>query len=260
MSRVVLIHWNAEEGEERARSLERAGHEVRFLAPAGVVGLRPILDDPPDALVIDLSRLPSQGCGVGVMLRQRKATRNVPVVFVEGEPAKVERVRRQLPDAVYTEWRRIRGALRRAIERPPASPVVRGTMEAYAGTPLAKKLGIKSGIEVSLLGAPRGYERTLEPLPEKVCLRRRVGGHVPVVVLFAKSRAELKRRLPGAKRSLAEEGRLWIAWPKKTSELAGDLTQQVVRSVGLKSGLVDYRISAFDDTWSGLCFARRRRS
>ena len=220
--------------------------------------LRAIRDNPPDAFVIDLTRQPSHGRELGVWFRQQKATRHVPIVFVGGEPEKVARVRQVLPDAVYTEWSRIRSALRLAISHPPKAPFVPGTFDSYSGTPLPKKLGVKPGITLALLSAPREFEKTLGKLPDGVRLAKRAGGRAELVVLFVKSLAELRRRAPSARRAMAGKGSLWIAWPKRTSETDSDLTQQVVRDFGLKSGLVDYKICSIDETWSGLRFAERR--
>ncbi|MHC4549381.1 MAG: PleD family two-component system response regulator [Planctomycetota bacterium] len=258
MSRILLIHWNAGEAEERAGRLRGAGHEVRCHADQGGAGLRGIGQDPPDAFVIDLGRLPSHGRAVATWLRQQKATRHVPIVFVEGDPQKTRRVRELLPDAVYTGWSRIRGSLGRALRRPPADPVVPDTMAGYAGTPLPRKLGIAAGSVVALVGAPKGFERTLGALPPDVAVHRQARGRPGLILLFARSRAELSRRFPAAARALAEGGRLWIAWPKKASGVASDLSQTAVRAFGLGAGFVDYKISALDATWSALCFARRR--
>jgi CheY-like chemotaxis protein len=258
MSRLILVHWNAVEARQPLEQLRRAGHDVRHLAPQGGQGLRAVCRELPDAFVIDLSRLPSNGCAVAVFLRQQKPTRHIPIVFVGGDPEKVARIRKLLPDAVYTAWRDVGRALKRAIKRPPGRPVVPATMDAYSGTPLPKKLGIRADALVALLGAPPGFERKLGTLPEGVRVRKRARARAPFIVLFAKSRGELERRLPAAIRSLAEGGRLWIAWPKKASAVAASLTQADVRRVGLGAGLVDYKICAIDDTWSGLCFARRR--
>jgi CheY-like chemotaxis protein len=258
MSRLTLIHWNAAEGEERAACLRSVGHETNAYAPQGAPGIRALRKNPPDAFVIDLSRLPSQGCGVAIMLRQQQATRPIPIVFAGGDPGKVARVRELLPDAVYAEWSRIHDALRRALEEPPADPVVPGTMDPYSGAPLPKRLGIQAGSEVVLLGAPAGFEEKLGALPENVRLRRRAQGRAHVLLLFTRSRADLDRRFPVAARALAEGGGLWIVWPKKASGVATDLTQSAVRAFGLGAGFVDYKICAIDGTWSGLLFARRR--
>ena len=189
-------------------------------------------------------------------LRQWKATRAVPLVFVEGAPEKVDAVRALLPDAFYTSWPGVAAALREALAGGSRDGVVPGTMAGYSGTPLPKKLGIKPGAVVTLLGAPEGFE---SKLPEDVRIVRGARGTCDLILLFVRSRADLGRRLPAAQKALAVQGGLWIVWPKKTSALAGDLTQQAVRETGLASGLVDYKICAVDETWSGLLFAWRRK-
>ena len=133
-------------------------------------------------------------------------------------------------------------------------------MAGYSGTPLTKKLGIKEGHTVALLGAPSGFERTLEELPDGVRFVHAVTrkGTVDVVLLFAKSRAYLQKSVKKAADALTPAGGLWIAWPKKASGVATDLSENIVRDAGLRQGLVDYKVCAIDDTWSGLKFARRR--
>jgi len=131
-------------------------------------------------------------------------------------------------------------------------------MADYSGTPLPKKLGIKSGSVVALLGAPEGFEKTLGALPDDVQLKNRAQGLSTVTLLFTKSRAVLERRFPAAARTLEEGGRLWILWPKKASGVASDLNQNEVRAFGLAQSFVDFKISAIDETWSGLCFTQRR--
>lgn len=256
----MLIHWNAAEAGQRAERLRRAGYDVTpFSAVDGPAVLRSLRSDPPEAVVIDLARLPSHGRAVGVALRQHKATRDVPLVFIEGDPEKTAKVRRLIPDAVYADWRRIRSAVRTAIESPPADPVVPGTMDGYSGTPLPKKLGIKPGNSLTLLGAPTGFERTLDPITKDISIRKQARGGADVIILFVKSRADLNRRLEPSKRIMNDGAKLWIAWPKKASGVKTDVTQNDVRRTGLDSGLVDYKICAIDETWSGLCFSRRRR-
>ena len=192
-------------------------------------------------------------------LRQRKATRRVPIVFVAGDPEKVARVRKLIPDAVYSHWRRLRSDLGRAIRNPPARPIVKQALAGYSGTPLPKKLGIQEGSTVAFLGAPPGFGQTLGRLPDGVRVRKTARGQADRIVLFVRTRAELARRFPAAARSLASGGGLWIAWPKKASGVVTDLTQGHVREFGLAADFVDYKICAIDDTWSGLQFARRRR-
>jgi hypothetical protein len=261
VARVLLVHWKAEEAEPHVADLRKAGHEVRVLSQQGEPGMRTLADDPPDAAVIDLGRLPSQGGAVGIALRQRKGTREVPLLFIEGDPERTARVRALLPDASYTTWGGLVRALGEAAkDRPPRKPVVPGTMAGYSGTRLPKKLGIRPGSAVALLGAPEGFaEQTLGPLPEGASVRTDARSPYRVGLLFARSQAELARRFPAAAKALGEPGALWILWPKKASGVASDLDEKTVRAFGLARGLVDYKIAAVDATWSGLCFARRRR-
>ena len=257
MARVLVVHWNEDEAAERVERLRRAGHSARAHWREQGEELRELRTDPPDCVVIDLGRLPSHGRAVGTWLRQTKATRLVPLVFVQGDVEKTARVRELLPDAEYTTWRGIRGALGRALRAPPAAPIVPGTMAGYSGTPLPRKLGLKPRSRVALVGAPTGFEGTLGALPEGAALRRGTRAQADVVLLFARTRAALARGFDGATRAVAEGGRLWIVWPKQASALAGDLTQAEVRSHGLARGWVDFKICAVDSDWSGLCFSRR---
>ena len=128
MSRITLIHWNAQEAQARGAQLERAGHNVTVHADSRAAPMS-LRENPPDVFVIDLSRLPSHGREMGVWLRNQKATRHVSLVFVEGEPDKTGRVRELLPDAVYADWRHIRGAIRQAMQHAPHTPIVPGTFD-----------------------------------------------------------------------------------------------------------------------------------
>ena len=185
MRRIRLIHRDSTDAAKRTEALRAAGYEVAHDGSVGPATVRAIRDDPPAAVVIDMSRIPSQGRDLGLALRHHRGTRHVPLVFAGGDPEKIDRVKRLLPDAVYTPWSRIRSSLRRAIAHPPAEPVApRSLLAGYEGTPL----------------------------------------------------------------------------PKKTSGVPSDITQNDVRAVGLAAGLVDYKICSIDDTWSGLRFARRKRT
>ena len=123
-------------------------------------------------------------------------------------------------------------------------------MAGYSGTPLAQKLGIKAGHSVSLLSAPNGFEATLDP-PD-VTLRVQARGRNDVIVSFHTSRADFERRLPVALRAMDVDGGLWVAWPKRASGVTTDMTEDVVREVALPLGLVDNKVCAIDDIWSGL--------
>jgi hypothetical protein len=125
--------------------------------------------------------------------------------------------------------------------------------DTVTSTPLPQKLGIKPGSRVAVVSAPDGFlESTLHPLPDEVELRRRARGPLDVLVFFTKRRAELERRFDTLVRALDPAGALWVAWPKGTSGVATDLTENAVRDVALPKGLVDTKVAAIDDVWSGL--------
>jgi hypothetical protein len=131
----------------------------------------------------------------------------------------------------------------------------------YSGTPLVRKLGIKPGARLALIGAPREFRQsTLGPLPDDVVVREDLrGGTLDVIVAFSERRSELERRLPALRRALDPAGGLWTAWPKRTSGVPTDLTEEVIRRIGLDAGLVDNKVCAIDSVWSGLRFVYRLR-
>jgi hypothetical protein len=130
-------------------------------------------------------------------------------------------------------------------------------MAGYSGTPLAQKLGLRSGQEAIVLHPPRPYEEIVSPLPKGVKLRARLHPGAEFIHLFTRSRADLARRFPRLASALADPGLLWISWPKKSSSLTSDLDENVVREIGLATGLVDVKVCAVDEDWSGLKFVRR---
>ena len=127
----------------------------------------------------------------------------------------------------------------------------------YSGTPLAKKLGIKPGHAIALPSAPEGFEALLGELPDGVRIAARLTAPLDVIVFFTRRRAELERRLPALRRAMDPAAGLWIAWPKGSSGVETDLTGNVTREVGLAAGLVDNKVCAIDETWSGLRFVIR---
>jgi len=136
----------------------------------------------------------------------------------------------------------------------------RAAPAGYSGTPLPRKLGIKPGARVALISGPSGFDDTLGDVPEGVAVRRRLrGAPLDVIVAFFTRRSLLERRLPGLRAALDPAGGLWIAWPKRASGVDTDVTEDVVRSLGLAAGLVDNKVCAIDHTWSGLRFVYRLR-
>jgi hypothetical protein len=125
-------------------------------------------------------------------------------------------------------------------------------MAGYSGTPLVKKLGIKEGHRVAFPAAPQGFDGLLGELPDGVTVKSRAAGPLDVIVFFATSRAELERRLPALRRAMDPAAGLWIAWPKRSSGVETDMTEDVARELGLATRLVDNKVCAIDETWSGL--------
>ncbi|HET7444785.1 MAG TPA: hypothetical protein VFJ57_09020 [Solirubrobacterales bacterium] len=255
---VRLVHWKDEEVPERVARLEAAGYAVDGEVPGTSIGVKALRENPPAAFVIDLGRLPSHGREVAFALRQAKGLREIPIVFVAGAPDKVAKVRAELPDATYTKWEGVGAALAAAIAAPPIAPVVpKSDSGANSGRPLAAKLGIKAGTTIVLLDAPDGAEALLEPLPGDVAVRHGNRGAREMTIWFATSRREVERRFEAVAKAVGD-GTLWMAWPKGSSRVETDLSENAVRDVALPAGLVDTKVCAIDTTWSGLRLTRRR--
>lgn len=130
-------------------------------------------------------------------------------------------------------------------------------MAGYSQTPLLKKLGIKTGYKVWFLHAPDHYASLLGPLPEGVDLATEAGQTCNFIHFFTYTQADLIATFPALKTALAKEGMIWVSWPKKAAKLPGDLDENVVREIGLEAGLVDVKVAAIDEVWSGLKFVYR---
>lgn len=131
-------------------------------------------------------------------------------------------------------------------------------MSGYSGTPLAQKLGIRAGARLFLHAAPPNYPQLVAPLPQGVQTVRRIDASTDVVHLFATARASLERSLRSARRAMRDDATIWVSWPKKASRVATDISEDVVRELALPLGLVDIKVCAVDDTWSGLKLVLRR--
>ena len=130
-------------------------------------------------------------------------------------------------------------------------------MAGYSGTPLPKKLGIKENSRIALINAPRDFARELGELPDNAQIVTRITKPLDIALLFVLSERALLRDFHKLAKKLASNGMIWVAWPKKSSGVATDLSEQRVRTIGLDSGLVDVKICAIDDVWSGLKFVIR---
>jgi len=125
-------------------------------------------------------------------------------------------------------------------------------MAGYSGTPLLKKLGLKEAFRMAALNAPPGYFELLGKLPPGVRVLPSPKVPMDFIHFFTKDRKEYEKRLPQLKKVLAQDGMIWVSWPKVASKVSTDVTEKVVRDYGLRTGLVDIKVCAVDETWSGL--------
>jgi hypothetical protein len=189
-------------------------------------------------------------------LRANKSTRQVPIVFVDGDPEKVKAIKATLPDAAYTTWGRLKTALPRAVAKPPSAPVVPPS-SIYSGKPAVEKMGIKPGMQVALLGAPPGFASALKPMPARVRLNAKPDPTADLFICVVRTMRELHTHLMTLG-TVVERQALWVVWPKQGAKIRSEVTGNTVRETGLASGWVDYKICAVDETWSGLAFKKRR--
>lgn len=127
----------------------------------------------------------------------------------------------------------------------------------YSGTPLARKLGIKAGTTIALIDEPAEFRDLLDQLPDDVRFRTDLRAKPDLAIAFFTERSRLRQRLPALARAVHPDGGLWLAWPKKTSGMATDLDGNAIRELGLAAGVVDIKVAAISDTWSGHRFAHR---
>ena len=130
-------------------------------------------------------------------------------------------------------------------------------MAGYSSTPLAKKLGIKEGSRIGLVNEPKGFQSELGKLPDKAEFVARLTNSLDIILFFVLTERELARNFSKLAKKLVANGMIWIAWPKKSSGVTTDLSFENVQRIGLDAGLVDVKICAIDDTWSGLKFVYR---
>jgi hypothetical protein len=247
-TRVLVIHRDTLEATARAARLRDLGFDATPYLSIGDKGFRGIRQDPPHAILIDLTRMPSYGRAVGVLLRERKSLGTIPLVFVEGDPEKTAKVRAVLPEAIYTTWAMAPSAIGRAIRNappraiPPRNPV----------TPLLTKLGIRTESRVAMLHPPEGFE-----LPGVIPLKR--ADDADVVMLFFRNSAALGSELPDVTRLMRKGRRVWVLWPKKASGVSGDLSMVRIREMARDVRLVDYKVCSVDETWSAMALGPRAK-
>lgn len=254
MARLRVLHWREKEAGPLLAALRSAGHQVDYEEKSTSL-IPSIRATAPAAVVIDLSRVPSHGRETAVYLRGLKSTRHIPIVFVGGEPEKVDKIRELMPDAVYTKLSGVNGAVKRAIANTPQTPVVPPQMmERTTGRSTAQKMGIKAGFRVALFDPPADYARVLGPMPEGVSLEEDPREVLPITIWFVRDPEEYVRTLP-RRRALAARSRFWIVWPKGQRD---GINGNLIRETALSLGLVDYKICSVNEVWTAMVFALKK--
>jgi len=256
MARIRLLHFEAAEAGKYLAALA-TGHTVQYDQDVDSASLREWRARPPQAFVIDLSRLPARGREIAIALRQSSITRRVPLVFCGGAPEKVERIRALLPDAFYCEFSKLRGALRQALSSPPVEPAVPvAMMQRYATRTTVQKLGIEAASTVSVIDPPRDYLAILGDLPAGVEFTDDERPPAAVTLCFVHDLPSLQVRMSEL-RFRAGTGKLWFCW-RKGKAVVGGVSDSSIRATGISLGLVDYKICSLNKIWSGMLFALRR--
>jgi hypothetical protein len=256
--RIRIVHWKAPEAGPLVEACRACGFEVEYDDVRFGELAKLIRAKPPDALVIDLSCVPSHGRDTAIAFRQTKYARHIPLVFVDGEPAKVEAIRRLLPDACFTTRKQLCSRIKSACAKRVADPVIPpGPMASYGSRTVAQKLGIREGSTVAVIDAPRDYAAALGALPSDVELVEdpAPGDKVNDVTLWFVRDPRVYQAGLRRMQKIADRSKLWVVWRKGSTN---GLTQFVVRGVAIEAGLVDYKICAVNEQWSAMAFARRK--
>jgi hypothetical protein len=257
MPRVRLFHWRADEAKPLIAALRAGGYTVDYPGDKAH-NWRSLRESAPLAAVIDLTRLPSHGRYVAAEIRATKSIRHIPIVFVDGDPHKVDSIRKVLPDAVYTSRARVASALKRV--KPLADPVAAPRMMNRTDRTTAEKLGIKAGARVALVDPPADYVRVLGKLPKDVSLEEVINvteerETLPLTLWFVRDPDGYLAGL-GRMRKRALTSRIWIIYPK--GRPASGLTQGLIREAALSVGLVDYKVCSVNEVWTGLLFTKKK--
>lgn len=240
------------EAEEVLDVLRDAGYTVEYKPEFRSEMLREWRKSPPDAFVIDLSRLPSHGKEIAIALRRSPTTRRIPIIFCQGELRKVAALRELLPDASYCQIPELVQTVTSALTRPVAECVIPAAMmDRYQGRSTAEKLGLRQGSTLALIDPPPHVAKILGELPAQV---EWLEGDADVTLCFLHNPDSLRRTFSEMK-GLSGRTKLWMLWCKKTSPGHSGVTEPAVRDAGVSLGLVDYKICSVNQDWSGMLFA-----
>lgn len=252
MPRVLLLNSEGAEAKRLMEELRSGGYTVDCRRNVGSV--RALRESPPHAFVIDLARLPSHGRHFAMWIRSVESIRSIPVVFVDGDPARVEKLRTELPDAIYTSRAKLTGALRKA--RPLANPAL-----GYGNRTTAQKLGIKNGARVAVIDAPAGYAKLVGPLPPGASLEEEPDEALAGALWFVRDPEMYLAGLPRMRKLAAAKSRLCVIYPKqqaarKNSDAGINLL--LIREAAEAVGLAAYKTCSVDKTWSAILFTLKK--
>jgi CheY-like chemotaxis protein len=252
---ICLICWDKDRAEFLEKLLGGEGFRVTVVSESVSGRIAYFRDLNVEAVVIDLSRMPSHGREIGAALSASKSTRHLPLIFLGGQPEKVERVRRELPEAVFAGWEDAAATIRSAMIAGPTQKAMRPAQRMeIGGRSLARKLGVKQAVPVVLWGDAEFLVELLGDFPVVKRMQGKVA-HLCLCVTRAASDVEAAFETVGA---VYPEGTLmWIIHPKQSGKMHADFNQNDVRGIGLAHGWVDFKVCAVDADWSGLAFAKR---
>ncbi len=252
--RIRLIHWDPEEAEKKGRLLSDQGYSVDGETPRDFRFMQPLRQDPPRAVIIDISRAPARGRDVALMIRQSPRTRHIPILFVGGSEPKKSEIREQVPDAIYLSWEGVDQLLQRLSQgRSIVTPESHTLFEVYKGRSLVQKLALKEAERVSVIDPPLGFRRKLGSLPPRLVWIDGLEETVDLVLLFVLELEELRSWLDTIL-NLDSTPRLWICWPKKKSPIRSDLSASVIREEARSRGMSEYKVCSIDGVWTGKLF------
>lgn len=251
--RVALLHWHAEEIGHLARHIRQ--YHVEPVVPQPGESLKVLEGLVPAAIVISLDRLPSHGREVGMHLRERKATRTVPIVFAGGAPEKVEKVRAALPDAGFANWDNVDQAIACALEAPP--PVMKKAARER-GNPLPVKLGLKPGLRIVILGAPQPFEQIVRDLPEDLLIEEEQTPRADAVFWFVRRESELEAGIHWLHLAMPR-AKLWLLWERGQGRKQNAVSYRTLVEVAAADGYAQYKIVQVDSVWSAMAFGKMRQ-
>ncbi|HYZ87048.1 MAG TPA: hypothetical protein VE621_21715 [Bryobacteraceae bacterium] len=252
MAKFALVHWNESEAEARVReaSSKGVGLELLRLQPGRTV--QTIRSVNPEALLIDLTRMPSNGRAVASVLRSQRSTCHIPILFVGGEPQKVEKALADAPGSQWCEWENIAKAIPKLLATAPKT-----VAKHHSEVPVAKKLNLLGGKTICVLNAPESFLALLESV-DGLTVHDQLNRKFDSVLLFTTTMNELEAGLAAIFRRTFELP-LTLAWPKRASGADSELSMPLLREYLKEFGYIDYKVASIDKTWSAMLFSRARK-